>query len=81
MHARAAAQFPQPGIGLVVAAPGLLAEGFEAMEQGFVAAPGQALVEEDVRRRKNDRTIDIVLHLAVGQVADAHRAHAAIAGQ
>jgi len=81
MHARAAAQLPKAGVGLVVAAPGLLAEGFETMEQGFVAAPRQAPVEKDVGRREDDGAIDVMLHLAIGQVADAHRPHAAIAGQ
>jgi hypothetical protein len=57
VHPGAAAQFPQTGIGLVVAAPGLLAERFEAAEQRFVAAPGQALVEKDVGRGEDGRSI------------------------
>ena len=81
MHARAAAQFPQPGIRLVVAAYRLLSQMFETVKQRFIAAPGQALVEEDVGGGKNGRTVDVVLHLAVGQIADAHRPHAAIACQ
>jgi len=58
-----------------------LAQEFEAAEQRFVAAPGQALVEKNVGSREDGRTIDVVLHLAVGEVADAHRPHAAIACQ
>jgi hypothetical protein len=81
VHARAAAQLPQAGVGLVEIQRRALAERFELAEQRFVAASGQALVEEDVRRGEDRRAVDVVLHLGIGLVADAHRAHAAIAGQ
>jgi len=75
MHASAAAQFPEPGVRLVVAAPGLFAEQFEAPEQRFVAAPGQTPVEKDMGRRQDRRAIDIMLDLAIGLIADTDRPH------
>ena len=81
MHPRAAPQFPQAGIGLVEAAHGLFAERLQTPEQALVAAPRQALVEEDVRGGQDRRAVDVVLDLPIGLVADAHRPHAAVAGQ
>jgi hypothetical protein len=60
---------------------GALAERFEAVEQRLVAAAHQALVEEDVGGGQDGRAVDVVLHLPIGLVADAHRPHAAVAGQ
>ena len=41
----------------------------------------QALVEEQLRRREDHRAVHVVLHLLGGEIAEAHRAHAAITGQ
>ena len=41
----------------------------------------QAAVEEHVGRGENRRAVHVVLHLLGGLVAEAHRAHAAIAGE
>ena len=57
------------------------AERLQALEQRDVAAADEALVEEHVRRGEDRGAVDVVLHLPVRVVADAHRPHAAIAGQ
>jgi hypothetical protein len=77
----AVAQLPQPGVGLVEFFRRAFAQGFQLVEQRRVAAPRQALVEEDVGGGQHRRAIDVVLDLLIGLVADAHRAHAAVAGQ
>ena len=75
------AQLPEPGVGLVVHRDARAAQRLEALEQRDVAAVRQALVEEHVRRREDRRAVDVVLDLPPRVVADAHRTHAAVAGQ
>ncbi|KAG1229989.1 hypothetical protein G6F68_019330 [Rhizopus microsporus] len=60
---------------------GLFAQGFQAGEGVRVARVLQAAVEEQLRGGQHHAAVYIVLALHPGQVATAHRAHAAIAGQ
>ncbi len=50
-------------------------------EQGLVLEMRQTLVEKDLGDRQNHAAVDVVLHLAIGVIADAYRAHAAVARQ
>ena len=81
MHARARAQLPHAGIGLVVQQPGLLAHRLESGEVGGVGAAKEAVVVEGLRRAEDDVAVDVVLEVLVRLVADAHRTHAAVARQ
>ena len=81
MHARARAQLPHPGVGLIVEAPGLLAHAFELGEVAQVGTTEQPMVEERLRRAENDVAVHVVLEVLEGLVADPHRTHAAIARQ
>ncbi len=76
MRTRGAAEFPRPGIRLVVEAEGALAQPREFAEQPLVAGVHQPLVEEQLRQRQDHRAIHVVLQLFGGLVAHAHRAHA-----
>ena len=78
---RLPAKFPRPRVGLLERRDGALAEPVQPLEQRLVAGAHQALVEEQLRGREDHRAIDVVLHLLGGQVAEAHRTHAAITGQ
>src|SRR6266487_1324072 len=81
VHARFAAQLPEPSVRLVEQTRGVVPERFEPTEQDVVAAVHQAAVEEHVGGGEDGRAIDVVLHLPVRLIPDPHRAHAAIAGQ
>ncbi len=81
MHALGAAQFPDAGIRHIVGAHRPLAQAFHVLEDRLVGRTLQALVEKGLGTGQDGRAEDIVLHLAVSQVADPHRPHAAIAGQ
>jgi hypothetical protein len=60
---------------------GAFAEHLGAREQGGVAGTRQALIEEQLPRGQDHGAVHIVLRLLIRQVADAHRAHAAVAFQ
>ncbi len=81
VDAGAGAQLPHAGVGLVVQAPGLLAHALELGEIARVGAPEQAMVEESLRCAENDVAVDVVLDVLERLVADAHRRHAAVAGE
>jgi hypothetical protein len=81
VHVRAAAEFPQSCVRLVVQHPGLVAQRLEPLEHRHVARLPQALVEEQLRRGEHHAAVHVVLLLQPGQVAAPHRAHAAIAGE
>src|SRR3546814_3086892 len=79
MYIRFGAQFPDPGIGLVVGFPRALTDRLERFEIGRSRDAQQPLVEERLHIGKHDLAIGVVLHLLVRLVADAHRPHPAIA--
>src|SRR5512146_44975 len=81
MHPGTAPQFPGAGIRLVVTADGLFPQGFKTAKQCLVPAPRQSLVEKDMGRGEDGRAINIMLYLAIGEIADAYRSHAAVACQ
>src|SRR6266516_3557193 len=81
VYARRAAQLPDAGVRLVVQCGGMIPEGLQTAKQHLVAATHQPAVEEHVGRRQNRRAVDVVLHLAVGLIADPDRTHAAIPGE
>src|SRR5207245_9007179 len=81
VHASGAAQLPDAGVRVVVELGCLLAEGLEAAEQDLPAPAHQPAIEEHVRGGEDGRAVDVVLHLALGVIADAHRAHPAVAWQ
>ena len=81
VHGSASAQLPQARVRLIEDLGCTAAQRLEPFEQRDVAAVGEALVEEDMGCRENGRTVDVVLHLPPGIVADAHRPHAAIPRQ
>src|SRR4029450_6989614 len=60
---------------------GALAQPFESLEERDVARSRKALVEEHLRRRENEAAVGVLLPLLLGLIADAHRTHAAIAGE
>ena len=76
-----AAEFPGPGVGLLEGGHRAFAQPYEPLEQRLVAGAHQPLVEEQLRRREDHRAVHVVLHLFGGQIAEAHRAHAAITRQ
>jgi hypothetical protein len=76
-----AAQFPEAGVGAVEERGGLLAQDLEAAEQPLVADGREPAVVERVRGGQDGGAVHVVLDLPVRLVADAHRAHAAIAGK
>jgi len=78
---RFGAQLPQASVGLVVRLPRAVADQFEALKVLLAGHPEQPLVEECLHVRQDDLAVRVVLDLLVCLVADAHRAHAAIAGQ
>ena len=78
---RAAAIFPDAGVGLEGDFPRLLAERLELGEQRVVAHVGQPLVDEHLRRAEHDAAVGIVLDLFRRLIADAHRPVAEIALQ
>ena len=74
----AAAEFPRTRVGLLEGRDGAFAEAIQALEQDLVARAHQAFVEEELRGREDHRAVHVVLHLFGGEIAEAHRAHAAI---
>ena len=58
-----------------------MAQRLETAEQGLVAHARQALVDEHVGGAEDHAAVGVVLHLLGGLIADAHRAHAAEAGE
>ena len=79
VDARAAAIFPDAGVGLERLLGSAVTERFQQMKQPFVARPRQAAVEEHRHGGENDAAIGVVLDLIDRGIADAHRAVAAIA--
>ena len=77
----AAAIFPDPGIRRVVDGKGALADNLEMLELQPAGAGLQPVVEKGLRRAQDDMAVDVVLDVLGGLVAEAHRPHAAIAGQ
>ena len=79
VHVGAAAEFPQACVRTRVQPPCRFSGRLEARECSRVAGRIEALVEEQLHRSEHDAAVDVVLALAPGIVADAHRTHAAIA--
>ena len=59
-----------PASGLIVPLKGAVAGAFEAMEVVDAGRAQQALVEERLRRRQDHVSVDIVLQVLVGLIAD-----------
>ena len=81
VHALARAQLPHARVRRRIDAIGLLADALETREVLHRRGTQQAAVEEGLRRGQHDVAIDVVLQVLERLVADAHRAHAAIAGE
>lgn len=81
MDALAAAELPETGVGLVVHLVGAVADTLKGLEILSVRRPQQAFVEEGLHGGQDNLSVHVVLQMLVGLVADAHRSHAAIAGQ
>ena len=79
MNVPAAAEFPDPGIGLEGLLHRLVAQLFQPHVEIEIALPGQAPIEEHLGGGQNDAAVAVVLDLLLGEIADAHRPHAAIA--
>ena len=71
-----AAELPDARIGLIEQRHRLLAQGLQALELCDVAGSLEALIEKGLGGSEDHRSVDIVLALAVGEIADAHRTHA-----
>src|ERR1700685_1336682 len=78
VDARAAAIFPDAGIGFECLLGSAVAKRFQEMKQPLVARPRQAAVEEHRHGGGDDAAIGVVLDLIDRGIADAHRAVAAI---
>src|SRR2546421_558355 len=63
VHARRAAQLPDPGIRLIAQLGGPLAQRFEAAKQDLVSPLHQPAIEKHVRRRQDRRAVYVVLDL------------------
>jgi hypothetical protein len=81
VHRRPRAELPEAGVGLVVHGEGAVAHRLQGVEVLHRAGAQQPLVEEGLDQRQDDLAVDVVLVVLVRLVADAHRAHAAIARQ
>ena len=81
MSLQAPAEFPWTGIGFFESRYRAPAEPVQTLEQHLVAGAHQALIEEQLGRREDHRTIDVMLNLLGREIAEAHRTHAAITGQ
>ena len=71
----------RPASGVERRAVRLVADDAELAIELDIALPRQALVPEHLRRRHHHRAVGVVLALADGSIADAHRPVAAIARQ
>ena len=78
---RFGAQFPQPGVGLVVQLERAVADFLERFEIFHAGHAHQPVVDKGLHRAEHDLAIGVMLFLAVGGIAHAHRAHAAIAAK
>jgi hypothetical protein len=76
-----AAKLPRTGVGLESRQSGAFAQGFQAVEERRVARAGQPPIEEHLRHGEDDAAVGVVLDLLLGEIADAHRPHAAVSGQ
>ena len=81
MDALAPAILPRSGVGLEVESARLMPERLETAIQHRVAHARQPLVDEHVRCAEDDAAVGVMLRLLRCLVADAHRPHAAEAGE
>ena len=78
MALQLAAELPRTRVRLLERRHGAFAEPIQAFEQRLVARAHQPLVEEQLRRGEDHRAVHVVLNLFRGEIAEAHRPHAAI---
>ena len=81
MHFGARAKLPQSCVWLRPAPRRFVAQLLKLVKQAGVREARETFIEKALRHRQNHAAIAIVLDLVIGAIADAHRPHAAIAGQ
>ena len=72
-------EFPGTRIGARTTIDGPCAKQLEPREQRDIARRAETLVEEELRRRENDRAVHVVLRLQSRLIADPYRPHAEVA--
>src|SRR5687768_1090052 len=81
VNAHLSAELPDSRVRLIEQHRRLLTKSLEPREERVVPATHETSIEEKVRSGEDRRAVDIVLHLAVGLIADAHRTHSPVARQ
>src|SRR5687767_15764461 len=81
VNAHLPAELPDSRVRLIEEHSGLLAKSLEPRKQRVVPAAHEPSIEKEVRSGEDRRTVDVVLHLAVRLIADAHRPHSSVARQ
>ena len=74
-------ELPHAGIRLVVQQESLLTDGLEPSVLDGAGLHEETPVDERLRRAENHVAVRVVLELTIGEIAGAHRPHAAITGK